>query len=336
MPLMPGKSRKAFNHNVKVEMEAGKPQKQALAIAYHQKRKKKYAKGGPIKNESAASEARPMPSERDKDSRMVARNDHKKPLVESDMTSRPDIKQARKGLKTTPIKHPKMVPSTGFTAKLRSQEDDQMESMRPNNGAQRQPSEMYDEAGADRKGPVPPTQKKFAKGGKINEAVSFEDAEDDNAEHPDDLEMDDDQMRPDEDDYMSDQDEAMYADGGLVDEEREEMEDASIAAACMSKRRMARGGKILSEDSMESDDSDQADLENNAIESANMEDKASFDALRKELYSESDALDDLDQPEDSNMKGHPRESEDDFENDHDEDLVSAIRRKMKKKSPIAR
>jgi hypothetical protein len=39
MPLNPGKSRAAFEHNVKTEMNAGKGQKQALAIAYSEKRK---------------------------------------------------------------------------------------------------------------------------------------------------------------------------------------------------------------------------------------------------------------------------------------------------------
>ena len=36
MPLEPGKSSEAFSHNVKAEVEAGKPQKQAVAIAYHE------------------------------------------------------------------------------------------------------------------------------------------------------------------------------------------------------------------------------------------------------------------------------------------------------------
>ena len=34
MPLKKGKSKKAFSSNVKTEMKAGKPQKQAVAIAY--------------------------------------------------------------------------------------------------------------------------------------------------------------------------------------------------------------------------------------------------------------------------------------------------------------
>lgn len=43
MPLYRSRSKKAFSHNVKAEMAAGKPQKQAVAIAYSEKRE---AKGG--------------------------------------------------------------------------------------------------------------------------------------------------------------------------------------------------------------------------------------------------------------------------------------------------
>lgn len=39
MPLIKGKSKKSFEHNIKAEMNAGKPQDQALAIAYNVKRK---------------------------------------------------------------------------------------------------------------------------------------------------------------------------------------------------------------------------------------------------------------------------------------------------------
>lgn len=51
MPLEHGKSDKAFSHNVKAEMHAGKPQKQSLAIAYAMKRKAKKAHGGEIHHE---------------------------------------------------------------------------------------------------------------------------------------------------------------------------------------------------------------------------------------------------------------------------------------------
>lgn len=52
MPLIKGKSEKAFKQNIRTEMHAGKPQKQSLAIAYAMKRKaqkKKMAEGGEVK-----------------------------------------------------------------------------------------------------------------------------------------------------------------------------------------------------------------------------------------------------------------------------------------------
>ena len=41
MPLDKSKSKKAFSKNIKTEMAAGKPQKQAVAIAYSVKGEKK-------------------------------------------------------------------------------------------------------------------------------------------------------------------------------------------------------------------------------------------------------------------------------------------------------
>lgn len=45
MPLKTGKSKKAFSENVKTEMAAGKPQKQAVAIAFSERRKAHAAHG---------------------------------------------------------------------------------------------------------------------------------------------------------------------------------------------------------------------------------------------------------------------------------------------------
>jgi hypothetical protein len=39
MPLWKGKSKRAFKHNIKVEIKAGRPVKQAVAIAYANKRR---------------------------------------------------------------------------------------------------------------------------------------------------------------------------------------------------------------------------------------------------------------------------------------------------------
>lgn len=41
MPLVKSKSNKAFKENIKREIKAGKPQKQAVAIAYSVKRRSK-------------------------------------------------------------------------------------------------------------------------------------------------------------------------------------------------------------------------------------------------------------------------------------------------------
>jgi hypothetical protein len=46
MPLIKSKSPKAFSKNVQAEMHAGKPQRQALAIAYSVKREAKKSGGG--------------------------------------------------------------------------------------------------------------------------------------------------------------------------------------------------------------------------------------------------------------------------------------------------
>ncbi len=53
MPLMKKPSKKAFEHNVKAEINSGRPQDQALAIAYDTQRRakaKKMAKGGELNN----------------------------------------------------------------------------------------------------------------------------------------------------------------------------------------------------------------------------------------------------------------------------------------------
>jgi hypothetical protein len=45
MPLVKSASKAAFRKNVKAEMKAGKPQKQAVAIAYSVKRRAQGKKG---------------------------------------------------------------------------------------------------------------------------------------------------------------------------------------------------------------------------------------------------------------------------------------------------
>jgi hypothetical protein len=53
MPLIKSKSKEAFAKNIKAEIKAGKPQKQAVAIAYSVKRMAKKADGGSLKSVDA-------------------------------------------------------------------------------------------------------------------------------------------------------------------------------------------------------------------------------------------------------------------------------------------
>lgn len=59
MPLIHGKSKKAFSHNIAAEIHAGKPQKQAVAIAYAEKRKH-MAEGGDMEHDQEEADKKEM------------------------------------------------------------------------------------------------------------------------------------------------------------------------------------------------------------------------------------------------------------------------------------
>jgi hypothetical protein len=64
VPLKHGKSKEAFSSNVKTEMAAGKPQKQAVAIAYSEKKRKNYDEGGSVQpDQEKGTYSPPMPSQ---------------------------------------------------------------------------------------------------------------------------------------------------------------------------------------------------------------------------------------------------------------------------------
>jgi hypothetical protein len=315
MPLLPG--RKNISRNISTEEDAGKPHKQSIAIALDvsRRRKKKMASGGMV-DESAATERRPMPEEKDHDASMVGRNESKKALPDSSFDEPHRTEQASRGPKTVKIKHPSFAQSPTFKVKMRSQEDDLEESMPPAAPTE-QPEADYDEEDADKSGPDVPAlhMKRMAEGGMINKNVSMSSAEQDGQVDPEGLESDDDMMGPDKKEYMS---ETMngYAKGGEIhrqmmmqpEDEAAEMHHASVAAAIMAKRpkMMADGGEV--------------DLDLNAEERPN-----SFYKLNEDDYKKEDYDDDIhaaNDPMDSNEHG------DDIESDA-HDMVSAIRRKMK-------
>lgn len=425
MPLIQGKSKKSLQKNIETEIGHGKEPKVALGIAYSVKRKnaKKKASGGSVESGSkdmnyaeggevnAKNERRPMPDNRYDDAAMASRNSGNKAPKNDSWTDRPDIAQSQKGGKFA-LKHPKMVPQSVYSVRLRDEEDDLQQSAKTNEGPQQQPPERDNEEGPNRQGPEvrdmqdehSTHRKPYAKGGMI-----------DDMDHPSKHDMEPkqsgielmeqldeahlmDKESPSEDEGSSDakkrnemspnrqgpevsdmEDEHStgrrpYAGGGRISdseanidddmelnpahdkysaddsmdqpEAEEEMEHHdSISAAIMAKRdrmhaaidsgardldeaaRYAEGGEILSHGSMDSDDSDQADLSRNADEDANEEDQASFQALRKENYSESEGLRQLDNPRDSAQMGDDEEDE-----SHDRnDMVSSIRSRMNAK-----
>lgn len=102
MPLMQGKSKKAFEHNVEAEMHAGKPQKQSLAIAYSVKRKnakKKMADGGliiePASDEEIGEEMRPMKADKVSDQEV----DDKANPMDAESVSDEEMKEDAKNMK---------------------------------------------------------------------------------------------------------------------------------------------------------------------------------------------------------------------------------------------
>lgn len=324
--------------------------KNTLGIAYGMKKKNEH--GAPAN----AKMARPMPDQTHDDKAMVARNEGKKAPSQDQWTDNPTVAQAQanNGRKVLPIKHPKMVPSSAFSTRLRTQEDHLQRAAAPGPYGQQPPSADI-EMGANRQGPSVPALKMKrmakggivnddemsgkinyvdrpdkgygavimkAKGGMINDDVSMHSAEEDMVDHPAGLEEDDDQMRPSEHEYMS----GHFAEGGEISDEEEMMEqhDDMVAAVMAKRRKESQDSGSMDEDDAEMmAEGGQVDLEDNAVESDNYADDLNMDALGKENYSEESALNDLTSPMDSN------EHEPEHEEMNKHDMVSQVRRKMR-------
>lgn len=90
MPLAMGKSPKAFSKNVKTEMHHGKPQKQALAIAYAVKRRMQHkATGGVVEgpDEMGRSWMKPGHQESQDNQKLEPRRENPQAIKTSDMDS---------------------------------------------------------------------------------------------------------------------------------------------------------------------------------------------------------------------------------------------------------
>ncbi len=302
------------------------------------------AKGG-MAEISAKSEKRPNPNQSFADSAEEQRNKGKKAPHQDQWTDRPTEAQAKKPSHVR-LSEPKMVESGVIRTKLRKNEHDLMHTIPPES-PKAQPSHALDEERPQRSGPPVHKMKMMAKGGEIDLDDDDHDALDHNSsvdheyggnaendEAPEDSPLDGltDEESPAVDEYMA----SRFARGGHIEESEDNYADDgdhdSIAAAIMARR-----DRLHDEIDSGAHDEDLAaayaeggevDLSQNADEEPNNEDQMSFEALKKENYSESDGLDDLgDQPTDSNEHGDEREDETHDRNDR----VGAIRKRMTSK-----
>lgn len=98
MPLVKSSSKKAVSTNIKTEMKAGKPQKQAVAIALDVQRR---AKGDPMKKAKKEKEIGMSPKASKKAKAMDKKMDKKKGIKEG---SPEDIRQDKATMKKYPAK----------------------------------------------------------------------------------------------------------------------------------------------------------------------------------------------------------------------------------------
>ena len=260
MPLIKGKSKKAFEHNIKAEMHAGKPQAQSLAIAYDVKRrasKKKMADGGKVDNSAKDEKRVSIDSLTPEEMAMIHEyRAGRESEINFHDEKRPSIDSAKDKREMAMLAHGGEIDAR----------DEHMTTV--DDARDEREMEMLDEH--------PIFHKEEKRAG--SEMTDIDHAEDD-------------------------RDEDM-------------IKHKSIAAAIMHRKKMADGGMV--------------DLSRNADEDSNYEDDLSFGALKKENYSESEGLDELDSPMDSGMHGDEREK--DAEDEHD--MISSIRGKMKSKKRI--
>lgn len=327
MPLIKKRSKAAFEHNVKAEIGAGKPQKQALAIAFSVKRKapKKMAKGGKVdheagvhrehgtgikdipKNRSSLGATNQMAKEYPQ--HKIARKEQAKEIHHQIMEEAAKIQPKLKGLaeggrvQARPVSHSKMAESKAFSTKCDC--PDCKTKYADGGGVDRTDRQKGKEMseGAMQGGSLSDawhglTHPKWAEGGEVTE-------------REEELEQEDPPMP--EHSYHDDEEALDHA--------------ASIVEAVMAKRkRLASGGILEHKDGRVEHEGDEmlkegeADLDDNAREIPNMYYHQNEDEALEENYDHD--LMEKDQPKDSNERD--REIEGDLH-----DMVSRIRAKIK-------
>lgn len=332
MPLLKGKSKKAFSKNIETEMDAGKPQKQALAIAYSVKRRspKKMAKGGKVEIE-AQNEKRPMPDDEHADSLEIARTqpskkvsgwlDNKKeagnnPKAKSNEVDEDFVFERRTSINEahTP-EEMRMKRSSTDPKHIDEHHDEDNKDAHLAMGGEVEDENFSNERRSTSENARTSREMSMKRGTSSDPLHINADHDEDNKDAH--LAMGGEVSTHAAEDEQSREETRERSIRRQQEPQDHEEHYASIADAILAKKKrakMAEGGEV--------------DLSLNATEEPNNEDDLSWDALRKENYSETAGLDEIDSPSDSGQHGDTLEDED----EHGESLVDAIRRKTKRRA----
>lgn len=215
MPLLKGRSKKAFSKNVETEMKAGKPQNQSLAIAYSikSKNRKKMADGGVA---IRAASSRPDADSRTREEMEMIKNPMRRDKFEGESEN---------------------FHNEG-KADIDNQYTDESQRMkRMASGGKVQDENWLDEGRSDIDNQETYESQNMIAGKKRR--------------HEDEIRAG--SSRPDADSARTDRDLDMYASGGKVHASADEDSDLSMIHQIMKKRRMmADGGEVdLQENSNE-------------------------------------------------------------------------------------
>ena len=323
MPLIQSKSKKAFNKNVGTEMNAGKPQKQSLAIAFSVQRKnkrKKMAQGGGLEDETphtGKDEAEMLRMKADKKAYAKGGSvqedgmDESKPHSGKGATDAfrkaADRKAFAKGGSLEDMEESEekdlmksaspgpygAEPKKGYDKKQSHIQSDGLDEEHPHTGETE--ADMYRRHAEEMA---------YFEGGKVEDFDGDEESED---EHPENM----------VEAIMRKKKKAFSEDEGNedLDMSHEHDEDDSMAARIAkkmaSKKKYAKGG-MVTEHADEGPATDQ-----------------SYNIKAKKYWQEEGSSSYKGQPKDSNEHGD--EEEDESENMHDSDIVSRIRNLIKKR-----
>lgn len=325
MPLIKSAKKSAVSKNIKTEMESGKPQKQSIAIALSTQRaakKHKMALGGAVEGPTHSK-----PYDRDPGTPAPKPNDKKIP--ESEFMSENWSEGSAPPMKPDNKRPPEAEYMAGHFAEggaidhaKMAKHHTEMARHYMRGGDIETADQHYTMADKHRQATAPATAisphedkqesgysddemaGKFADGGMAKQKEPKSEGDDYQVGEKGSPGQKFTKYVQDMFGGTKDEQPKKKAEGGMMGSDGPK----SIAATIMARKKYANGGEV--------------DLAQNAEEHDNEADDLNYDALRKENYSESDGLEDLTSPMDSN------EHADEIPEDQ-HDMVSKLRARMK-------